>query len=186
MGKLETLAETTEDKAKLAELAEHQMVTVRYAVLNNRNVTYDILVTLSNDGNRDIAETAKRLLGGFSESNSSKSDAKVEVQDQTYVARISQSFDEAVINLEKLQSRANSFMGFTLFTLIAGILIVFISLGIGLSSYEGLFGSAAAGFFFFGIVLLQLAFVFAVGYIFTSTMAQHAAVNYHLANRSES
>ena len=184
MSKLETLAETTENKAKLAELAEHQMVTVRYAVLNNRNVTYDILVTLSNDGNRDIAETAKRLLDGFSGSKSSNSDAKEEVKDQAHVARISQSFDEGVISLEKLQNRASSFMGFTLFALIAGVLIVFISLGIGLSSYEGLFGSAAAGFFLFGIVLLQLSFVFAVGYIFTSTMAQHAAVNYHLAQKN--
>jgi hypothetical protein len=31
------------------------------------------------------------------------------------------------------------------------------------------------------IEFLQTAFFFAVAYIFTSIMAQHAAVNYHLA-----
>lgn len=187
MSKLETIAETTSDLQQLADLARHQTVPVRYAVLNNPKVTHDILVTLSNDGNRDIADTAKRLLEGFSSSvTSSKSSTPSQKQEDLQVISYTQSSDLASENLEKLQNRAGVFMGLTLTSLIFGVLIVFISVGSGLSSYGGLFGSGAAGFFFLGIALLQLAFVFAVGYIFTSTMAQHASVNYHLANRGKS
>lgn len=187
MSKLETIAETTTDLQQLADLAQHQSVPVRYAVLNNPKVTHEILLTLSNDGNRSIADTAKRLLEGFSSSTlSAKSSSSKHKQEDIHVISYAQSSDLASENLEKLQGRAGVFMGLTLTSLILGILIVFISLGSGLSSYGGLFGSGAAGFFFLGIALLQLAFVFAVGYIFTSTMAQHASVNYHLADRRNS
>lgn len=186
MSKLEKIAETTTDLQQLAQLAEHQTVPVRYAVMNNPRVTPEILRVLSNDGNSNIADTAKRLLEGFSTTDTptSKSEAK-EPEVNIRALSQAQNLDQATINLEKLQSRASVFMGATLTSLIVGVLIVFISLGSGLSSYGGLFGSSAAGFFFLGIALLQLAFVFAVGYIFTSTMSQHAAVNYHLAIRDK-
>lgn len=182
LSKLETIAETTTDLQQLAELAQHQTVPVRYAVMNNPMVTPAILQKLSEDGNSQIADTARRLLEGFMSSNGSSKEANsVKTKEPAKVT----NFDFAAQNLEKLQARAGLFMGLTLTSLILGILIVFIAAGSGLSSYGGLFGSGAAGFFFLGIALLQLAFVFAVGYIFTSTMAQHAAVNYHLAYKSK-
>lgn len=184
MSKLENLAETTSDLDQLAQLAEHQHVPVRYAVLNNRNVTHEILVVLSNDGNRDISETAKRLLGGFTESDVSVEKVQHEIQQERSSAKtIAQRLDQASSSLESLQSRANSFLALTWVALVAGILMSLISLIAGMSSRGGLFASPAVAFFFIGIGIVQLAFYFAVAYLFTSTMAQHASVNYHLAAR---
>ena len=179
MSKLETIAETTTDLQQLAELAQHQTVPVRYAVLNNPKVTHDILLTLSQDGNRDISDTAKRLLEGFSSSTSNPR------QESSKDFLIEESTDLAGEYLAKLHARSALFMGMTLIVSIIGILVLFISVGMWLSSYGGNISSPATGFVFLGIALLQLAFVFAVGYIFTSTMAQHAAVNFHLAYKSK-
>lgn len=176
MSKLETIAETTSDLQQLADLAQHQTVPVRYAVLNNPKVTHDILVTLSNDGNRDISDTAKRLLEGFSSSTPKRN------PEYTEEILFEESTDLAGEYLAKLHARSALFMGLTLILSIIGILILFISVGMWLSSYGGNISSPATAFVFLGIALLQLAFVFAVGYIFTSTMAQHASVSYYLAN----
>lgn len=174
------LAGDSRDAEVLRGLSTHESADVRWAVAANSDTSVEVLNILLEDEDDSVKQMARDRLGYSNQTSSSDSSNP----SLTATSQATQ-LDLATVNLEKLQERASLFMGLTLGSLILGFLIAVIAIVNGLSSYEGLFGGASAGFLFLGIALLQLAFVFAVGYIFTSTMAQHASVNYHLSQRNK-
>jgi hypothetical protein len=174
MSQFREIAATTADAEMLKNFSASKEAGIRYEVANNKNTPQDILQKLSQDPVESVATAAKNNLGGVEQSSIEKT---YELREELHPQGAKGSYQY----LEKLENRSGTFLLLTILSLAIGVVLLFIAIGSAASSYGGFFDGPAAVSFFISIALFQMAFIFAVGYIFTSTMAQHAAVNYHLA-----
>jgi hypothetical protein len=174
MSQFREIAASTSDTEMLKNLSSSKEVGIRYEVASNKNTPKDILEKLARDSYESVATAARNNLDGIEIPSSEK---KYELSEELHPQGAKGSYQY----LEKLENRSGTFLLLTILSLAIGVILLFISIGSASSSYGGFFDGPAAVSLLISIALFQMAFIFAVGYIFTSTMAQHAAVNYHLA-----
>ena len=174
MSQFREIAATTADPEMLKNLSTSKEAGIRYEVASNKNTPQEILQKLSHDPVESVASAAKNNLGGVEAPSSQEA---FQQRQELHPQGTQGSYEY----LEKLQNRSSTFLTLAFVTLGAGILLLLVAFGAASSSYGGFLEGPAAISLMLSIGLLQTAFFFAVAYIFTSTMAQHAAVNYHLA-----